>query len=892
MKKKILIGLVAVVVVVGIVLAVVAANLDKIVNSRKGELLAQAKARTGRELSVGEVGVALWPEIGVRVHDVVVGDDPAFSSEPFLRARDVRINVALMPLFKKRVVFKRVVLNEPEIAVIKGEGKRFNYTSLIEAAAPAGDGSSPKPEAGAAAVLAFADIKDGTVRYLDRQSGLDRTVRDIDLSVEGVGGGKTFKARLDAAVFGDGQDVHAAATAGPVPASGAPEDLRAMPLSATLTLDAVEIADLLIGPKKAGAAPPPGGRVEARATLSGTVGAAAIEELVVSATMMGAKEPNVELTASAGPFNLLADSAAVFAAARCKGTLIAGPLPLSGVKLKSADPKAPAPVLGGDLEARASFEGEASALVFDGEIDATAASYSLPPGFEKKAGIPARATVKGTLHPRGSPGEGVDFSRIDIVLHALTAGGSGFLVPFKGREAMEFKLEGKTAIGPWKDLMPAMAPFAPTGDATVSVRVSGAPGPGTPPRIEGTARVKNFGARFPQLPQPLSDGTATVAFTAKSARVSDGRFKIGQSAFQIEAEAPSFKPMQATYTLTSSEVRRADVQIAAPGAKAPPRPEVFKDVVATGRMRETAPKVMENEIALSSQSGVAANIDYTDLTADVRATPDKVFIDRYAAKALGGALSGLGTFEPKLAKFDLSAKVEKVNLAEYFRYKAPALVDVLVGRIDADLTIGGQGKNWEEMQKTLAGSGGAVVLEGALLNMNLADRLFSSIQGIPMVPADLTQRMRAKNPKLLAENRTAFQNLSGKVTIADGRLRTPDLKLSTSDFTIAGDGWFSFAKEMNVSSTLTLSEKLSRDLVAEVPAAKFLLSPNGRLEVPLTLTGAIAKPTVGVDAAAMTARIQQSMLQGGQQQLEQGLKDQVKGLLDGLGKKKPPAKKP
>ena len=52
-----------------------------------------------------------------------------------------------------------------------------------------------------------------------------------------------------------------------------------------------------------------------------------------------------------------------------------------------------------------------------------------------------------------------------------------------------------------------------------------------------------------------------------------------------------------------------------------------------------------------------------------------------------------------------------------------------------------------------------------------------------------------------------FQNLAGKFTIADGKMQVPDLKLASSDFALNGDGWFSLGKEMNISSTLTLSDE-------------------------------------------------------------------------------------
>jgi uncharacterized protein involved in outer membrane biogenesis len=894
MKKKILIAAGIVVALVVVVIAIVAANLDKIVNSKKGDLLAQAKQVTGRDISVGKVGVSLWPGIGVRVADVVVGEDPAVAKEPFVQAKDIRVSLKLMPLFKKQVEVKRFILNEPSITVIKLDAKRFNFTSLIEKtmAASGGEGGTAK-NSQAAFVLAVADIEGGSVHYVDRVTGLDRTIHDIDFSAKDVSVESEMKATLDAAVFGEEQDVHLDAALGPIGADTSPAGIAKAPLSAEFDVEPTSFAALQAfapAPKDGKAAAPPlPGNARAKVMVGGTVGAAMLEEAVVEVALMDAIEPNIKLTASGGPFNLVADSTLVFANARIKGDVAVGPLPLSGVKLTQKDKSKPLPKLGGDATAHANFDGAMSEIVFDGDVDATNATYEIPEAFKKGAGVPAKATFRGTFTPQGLPHEGVAFSKIDVVLHTLTATGSGTLVPFKGHEAMDFSFDGKTAIAPWKDLLPAVAPMSPTGEAKVSVRVSGAPKPGVEPTINGTATLANFGAQLPAMPKPLSNGAATVEFTAKTARVPNASFLIGKSTFKVNADIPSRAPMHATYTVTSPEVARLDVQAPAPNAKPFPRPEVFRDVVVKGEAVEKAPKVIENTMTITSKSGTAANIDYTDAEAVVRATPEKAIIDRFSAQAMGGTVSGSGTFEPALSKFDLSTKIEKVNLAEYFRFKSPLLADVLVGRIDADLDIGGQGKTWEELQKTLAGKGGALVIEGAFLNVNLVQQLFASVQSMPMVPAGFADRIKAKNPKLFAENKTTFQNLAGKVTIADGKINTGDLKLKSSDFDIAGGGWFSFGKEMDLNTTLTLSQKLTGDLVAEVPMAKYLLNSGGRFELPIKLSGGVMKPNVGVDANAIQAKLQQGLVQQGKEDLNKKATDTVKGLLEGIGKKKAPA---
>jgi uncharacterized protein involved in outer membrane biogenesis len=82
--------------------------------------------------------------------------------------KELVVNVKLLPLLKKRVEIKRLVLNEPNITIIKADARRFNFTSIIETAAPPDTLGTKKPKnSSVAAVLAFADIMDGVVRYVE-----------------------------------------------------------------------------------------------------------------------------------------------------------------------------------------------------------------------------------------------------------------------------------------------------------------------------------------------------------------------------------------------------------------------------------------------------------------------------------------------------------------------------------------------------------------------------------------------------------------------------------------------------------------------------------------------------------------------------------------------------
>ena len=116
-KALIIVGAVLALLVLGV--AILLANLEKVANSKKPELLAQVEKQIGRKLTIEEIGVGVFPSIGVRLKAVTLSDDPAFSDEPFVVCENVSINVKLGPLLKKKVEIKRLVLERPVVRIIK-----------------------------------------------------------------------------------------------------------------------------------------------------------------------------------------------------------------------------------------------------------------------------------------------------------------------------------------------------------------------------------------------------------------------------------------------------------------------------------------------------------------------------------------------------------------------------------------------------------------------------------------------------------------------------------------------------------------------------------------------------------------------------------------------------
>ncbi len=64
-----------------------------------------------RKVEVQDVRLTLYPTLGVQLREVVIADDPAFSSRPFLTVPSVQVAVQWKPLLQRHVQVERVVVN-------------------------------------------------------------------------------------------------------------------------------------------------------------------------------------------------------------------------------------------------------------------------------------------------------------------------------------------------------------------------------------------------------------------------------------------------------------------------------------------------------------------------------------------------------------------------------------------------------------------------------------------------------------------------------------------------------------------------------------------------------------------------------------------------------------
>jgi AsmA protein len=90
------------------------------------QIVVQIKARTGRTLEIkGPAAFTLYPHVGFSLSDVVLSAPPGMQAAPLLIAKRLSAEVRLMPLMKREVVVRRLVIADPVIELtIDAEGRR------------------------------------------------------------------------------------------------------------------------------------------------------------------------------------------------------------------------------------------------------------------------------------------------------------------------------------------------------------------------------------------------------------------------------------------------------------------------------------------------------------------------------------------------------------------------------------------------------------------------------------------------------------------------------------------------------------------------------------------------------------------------------------------------
>jgi AsmA protein len=156
------------------------------VNSLRPKIESELTNAMGRQVTLGKLSLSILRGM-VGVDDVSIADDPAFSKSPFITTKSLKVGVELMPLiFSKQLNVTGIVLDEPQMTLLKSGNGKWNFSSLGGATA---EKSPESAKSGASQSLSIdrLDIKDGKLVVGKANSTAKQcrfaTIFDVSISV-------------------------------------------------------------------------------------------------------------------------------------------------------------------------------------------------------------------------------------------------------------------------------------------------------------------------------------------------------------------------------------------------------------------------------------------------------------------------------------------------------------------------------------------------------------------------------------------------------------------------------------------------------------------------------------------------------------------------------------
>jgi AsmA protein len=385
------------------------------VNSFRPKIESELTNVLGRSVTLGDLSLSLLAG-KVGVENVSIADDPNFSKSPFVTAKSLEVGVELMPLiFSKTLNVTGIVLDEPQITLLKAANGTWNFSTLggsgaKQPAEPAKEGGSKNLSIGK------LEITDGRLLVGRANSAAKPQVYDkVNVEVTNLSYTSQFPFKLAVNLPGGGT-ANVSGKAGPIN----PQDSAKTPFDATLKVKDMDIAAAgLIDPASGiGGSADFDGSLMSNGSQAKAAGVIACEKLKLSPNGSPAPKPvtikyaiNTDLDRNAGTITQ-GDIAIGKALARLTGGFqTQGETQVVNLKLSAPDMavdelQAMLPALGivlpsgsqlrgGTLSADLAISGPLDKLVIAGPVRLSNTTLA---GFDMGSKLGALSTFSGNAH--------------------------------------------------------------------------------------------------------------------------------------------------------------------------------------------------------------------------------------------------------------------------------------------------------------------------------------------------------------------------------------------------------------------------------------------------------------------------------------------------------------
>jgi AsmA protein len=214
------------------------------VNQFRPTIEEKASAALGRKVQLGNLSLSLISG-SLSAEDLSIGDDPKFSSLPFLTAKSLKVGVEILPLiFSRTLHVTGITIESPKVMLLHNATDQWNYASLGGSAAKSeatqqtpATRSSGSSNSSADLTIKKLELKDGSIIVGSTRSQKRSTYDHVTVTASDVSVAAKFPVTVTADLPGGGK-FKLDGNVGPVDQA----DTSLTPLDAKLSVSSLNLA--------------------------------------------------------------------------------------------------------------------------------------------------------------------------------------------------------------------------------------------------------------------------------------------------------------------------------------------------------------------------------------------------------------------------------------------------------------------------------------------------------------------------------------------------------------------------------------------------------------------------------------------------------------------------
>lgn len=226
-----------------VLLIVIAISLPPFLNADnfRARIESTMSKSLGRKVTIGKLDLSVWSG-GMVASNTTIADDPAFSTQPFVQADSVKINVEVLPLILHRtVLIHGFSLESPKIQLLRAANGTWNYSTIGTSASKASTQDADTKQTFPNLTVDKVDINNGRITVgaapgaTNTAATPNRVYEQVNLSVKDFGFSNSFPFTASASLPANGT-VSISGKAGPINQ----QDASATPFSGHLEMKHID----------------------------------------------------------------------------------------------------------------------------------------------------------------------------------------------------------------------------------------------------------------------------------------------------------------------------------------------------------------------------------------------------------------------------------------------------------------------------------------------------------------------------------------------------------------------------------------------------------------------------------------------------------------------------